>query len=366
MGGPCSPGIGNIALAGCTAFDYWAAVTIGDTQTFQVLIDTGSSTLAVAASDCSNCTGVRPTYSPGSSASDQGVTSSAAYGDQTGWEGEVFKDNVSVASPPGDVRMALAAITWQDNSFFVAESCVLSGTQTNQTQGILGMAFAQATFSNTDAFMDKLASTSLITNNAFAVQLCDIGGSLWIGGYDPTYLSSIPQFTPLVSDEGLYGVSMTDLQVNGTSLGYSTNDFGVVTVDTGTSIGLFPTPVFNALSSALAKSTAYKQYFGSNFLTGTNCVSQPTLTRAQVDAVLPTLTMMFPTAGSSSTFTLALPASQSYLQVYQDTSGTVFYCPGAASADITILGGSFMHGLVTIFDRGNSQLGFAFSDVCDT
>src|SRR5579862_1690201 len=60
-------GLVTIPLGGCIP-EYTAEVTIGGKQVFNLVVDTGSTTLGVASNTCSNCTGIKPLYTPGVSA----------------------------------------------------------------------------------------------------------------------------------------------------------------------------------------------------------------------------------------------------------------------------------------------------------
>ncbi|RZJ13778.1 MAG: hypothetical protein EOP39_00005 [Rubrivivax sp.] len=59
--GPCAESLAALPLTGCSISEYTAPVRIGD-QSFDLLLDTGSSTTAVAAGACANCTNITPRY----------------------------------------------------------------------------------------------------------------------------------------------------------------------------------------------------------------------------------------------------------------------------------------------------------------
>src|SRR3984957_17514288 len=71
-------------LSACSADVYSVGVTVG-MQTFQVIVDTGSSTLGVAASTCANCN-VTPEYTPGSTAVNENMATSIQYASGS-WSG---------------------------------------------------------------------------------------------------------------------------------------------------------------------------------------------------------------------------------------------------------------------------------------
>src|SRR5262249_27164248 len=70
----------DIPLTGLDGLSYMLALTVGS-QAFDTIIDTGSTTTAVASTTCSSCGRVSPLYDPGASGSDEGRSTSSVYGD---------------------------------------------------------------------------------------------------------------------------------------------------------------------------------------------------------------------------------------------------------------------------------------------
>src|SRR5580692_5233729 len=54
-------------------------------RTFLVMLDTGSTDVAIAGSACASCTGVSPRYAPGPSAVDTHMTDTNEYAYGNGW-----------------------------------------------------------------------------------------------------------------------------------------------------------------------------------------------------------------------------------------------------------------------------------------
>src|SRR5262245_13569771 len=111
----------SVALTGCAQSGYVAPVIIGS-QTIGLIVDSGSTTLGVAATACAGCAGagVSPLYTPGASATDVGLTTGETFGDGASWSGTVFRDEVSLATNP--VLLPLVAIATQQK-FFGAAAC---------------------------------------------------------------------------------------------------------------------------------------------------------------------------------------------------------------------------------------------------
>src|SRR5262249_24138147 len=177
-------------------------------------------------------------------------------------------------------------------------------------------------------YLDTLESTSA-RGDVFGVQLCGSGGRLWLGGYDPAFTTAAPAFTPTVATSPFYAVTLSDVLVGGTSLGVGASSFGTTLVDIGTTALVLPDAAFSPLAPPVVSDPVLHHNFGAaSFFDGMPCILSPQgLAKAQLDAMLPTLALAFPsTAGA--TVTLELPATESYLLQQDDTQGNAYYCPG--------------------------------------
>lgn len=125
------------------------------------------------------------------------------------------------------------------------------------------------------------------------------------------------------------------------------------------------TAVFNALASTVGAQAVFQQHFGgAAWFSGTSCNTPANhLTKAQLDPALPPLTLVFPAVGGGS-FSVQLPATDSYLLPQDDALGNAYYCPGIEPGSLTIFGANAMHTLITIFDRQRSEIGFAPQQGC--
>jgi hypothetical protein len=340
-----------------------APVTIGS-QTFGLIVDSGSTTLGVAGSGCKGCAGagVSPLYTAGPSATDVGLTTGETFGDGSSWSGTVFRDEVSLGT--SSVMLPLVAIATQ-HKFFGAAACDFVAVP-DAYQGILGLGGAALAVPGTGSYLDTLESTSTL-GDAFAVQLCGSGGHLWLGGYDPAFAAAAPVFTPTVGTSPFYAVVLSDVLVGGASLGIEAAVFGTTLVDIGTTALLLPDAAFSALATAVAAKPVFQQNFGAaSFFDGASCILPPQgLTKAQLDAMLPTLTLAFPSR-TGTTITVELPATESYLLQQDDTEGNAYYCPGIERAGSlpTIIGANALHTVLTIFDRQHGEIGFAPQQGC--
>jgi hypothetical protein len=358
------PGVVTVPLSGCIPI-YTAPVTIGaGGPSFDLVLDTGSTTLAVASSACTDCTGVSPLYAPGSSAVNENTAVSSTYGGGATWSGGVYDDTVSLGTPATSASVRLAAIDSQKQFFTGSFHCGHSGTSYS-TEGILGLARAPDAVTGTDGFFDQLLGSNPSMANVFAVELCDTGGTLWLGGYDPAALTGAPAYTPLPpspADTVFYAVDLEELTVPGTSVVVPTTDYAQSIIDTGTSLFLLQPAAFSAITKAIASDTGFQSVLGSAassfFGDATSCVNL-SQTKAEIDAALPPLTLVF---GTDPKISVTATATESYLVPY----GQGAWCPtlqsNAPSSSIplaSVIGSPMLRSNVVIFDRTGMQVGFA-------
>jgi len=364
----------DVPLTGCSAAAYAAPVTIGS-QTFALELDTGSTTLAVAASTCATC-GVAPEYTPGAGATDEHQPVDADYGagadaGSSGWSAEIYSDRISLGD--ASATMTFGAIEAQSQFFYFAKC----GTAGFDFQGIVGFAPAMDALSGTEGFFDQVVA-SQSRPNVFATELCDPNGHLWLGGYDPAYVTAPPQFTPFTSSvysSYSYVVDLERVEVNGvavdvTSPAYTYTD---TILDTGNSEGFLPPEAFAMVANAITASAGFRAAFGADaggpdagasfFSENGNC-GTTTLTKAELDATLPALTLVF---GSTSPISVPAVATEAYLVPYPDGVWCPALFPLAPDAGypfIASIGAPLLRSNVVIFDREMRRIGFAPHTPC--
>lgn len=362
----------TIPLTGCSIVGYLVPVTVGGVQNFELTLDTGSSTTAIAGSSCPSCTdaGVTPEFLADSSTLDGGMVVRATYGDGSGWSGYTVTDQIELDPAAPAVSTVFVDITKQ-RRFFQPYDCTGNMVSTVPQQGILGMGPPDLLDGMTQDFFNQFVGASMLPNS-FSVQLCPEGnGNLWLGGYDPSYMAGRPQFTSIPNGNEYWEVTAS-MTFEGMEL--ATNSDSIV--DTGTSINILPTAVYNAIVSGLKGNTALTQLFGStayNDLFGSmggcdNTVAGQSL--RDVNAALPSMQVTFQASDGSGPFTLDVPATGSYLTVIVQ-GGVNYYCAGIADsgqelmdANQALLGDLFLSSFITVFDIANNRIGFAPEIAC--
>jgi hypothetical protein len=365
------------ALSGCPFSDFTVPISIGGTS-FSLIADTGSSTLAIAGSSCSTCSGVSPLWKSTSTSTNTGYSSSGEYGDNSGWLGTVWADTVSFASTSYNSQINLVVINSQSTNghdanggtdaqagpFFTTDACqddtvVQRNSITNQ--GIVGLAFDALATAHTNGITQALMKNYPSLNSTFAIQVCEHSGNMWLGGYDPTTIQGNLYWTSLVSPGQYYSVTPAYAFIGNTQLNVNANSWGNSgnIVDSGTTLMDLPTDVYNAVVSALNNNAQFNTYFGSSFWTTTTCVTpNGAVSASTLKSQLPTFTVQF-----SDNLIVTMDGVGSYLMPC-DGSYTS-YAPGISYTSSTgIFGWSFMNQFVVVHDLANMRIGFGVTSQC--
>ena len=351
--GPPPQGVYAVPLGTPTGQDqgfFYTAPFTAAGATFQLDLDSGSTTTGVAGMSCTTCTGLSPLYTPGAGATDTHKTASTQYADGSGWGGEIFSDMVGLGAGSPNVAVKFVSITSQQGGFFA------SG---NEYQGILGMGPDALLENNTTSYFDAVTAAGV--TKAMAFELCPTNGTMWLGGFDPAHAEGAMQYTPLLTtgvNKDFYSVNMTDMGIGGTSLGFTSSTFDNPIVDTGTSLFYVPTTVQTALINAVNASAGFQALFSGQTLSADGCVTASAgTTDAMVDAMLPEMSMSFAKAGGGN-ITVSAKATVSYLY----NGGMNMYCldiEGGGENGNATMGDTILRAFVTVVDVQNKQIGFA-------
>lgn len=351
-------GLFTIPLTTPTGDDAGAIYNVAFTAsgtTFSVTIDTGSTTAAIAGSNCSGCSGVSPLYALGAGARQTGGSDSESYEDGTGWGGSIVDDGVTFGGGLPAEPLKFVDITSSQDFF-----------DGNEYQGIVGMATDGLLDPGETAYYTTLVQAGMTPVQAY--ELCPTGGTLWFGGFDATHTTGALQTAALLGGSAdnsvYYAVDMTAMALGSADLGATESSLDGPVVDTGTSLMYIPTPAETAFLADLNASASFKALFPKQTIDETDngqCVNAATgTTDTMVDDMLPPLKLTI--TGTSGPFTLSLPAL-SYL--YNGGGGQ--YClgmfDGGDDGDAT-LGDVFMTAFVTVIDTGHETIGFAPTATC--
>lgn len=354
------PRIQPLYLKGCSSQDYSAIANLGvgkGKQSLRLIVDSGSTTLAVASNKCRDCN-VQPTYTLVSGSTDN-IAVEAHYGSGQ-WRGVIVEDRVALGFAPG-VSMRFGDILAQED-FFRSTNCTYGARAPSISQGIVGVGPADLILPGTASYFFSILPN--VSTPTFAVALCDIDGYLHLGTTPIESAAAPPFFTPMVPSY-YYSVSIADLEVGSQPLGGTYDDFGPVVVDTGTSAIILPPNAYTAFTQAVA--TATDNALPVSFFDSGECATLPPGTNiAELNSELPSLGFAFfnPATPDEPTW-LSLPATNSYLLLEADPQKNLVACAGVVNSGPkypqTILGNTIMRNMLTIFDIANGQVGFAMT-----
>jgi hypothetical protein len=349
-----SPLVGVLPLEGTNNCDYAGPVTIGG-QEFWMIMDTGSTVMAVATPTCCGDL-VSATY--------QGPMENSQVSDNYGsgyWKGLVARGEVSMGGI-GPFETVFAGMTEQAH---LVGTCAVNGIQANM-QGILGLGYPSS--SRPKSILDIMCENGM--PNGFAIQLCGYQpvpnkktGMMWLGGYSTKWTTGDMQYAKIVA-KSLYSVNVIGFSVGGQAFtGMSNINSPKSIVDTGTTDVIFNSLAnYNAFLNGLYNSDivigltsdAQKQSF---WYSGT-CESVTLNLAHPLEITLESdtggvTTIPFPWRNIFS------PCSTGTIRFLGSAFG---YTDGSLG---TILGATLLEGYVVFFDRGApSRIGFAPGQNC--
>ncbi|KAJ7258380.1 putative aspartic protease [Mycena haematopus] len=311
---------------------YVAATKVG-TQTFELIVDTGSSNTWVGS-------GTR--YTPGSTATNTKKSFSVSYGSGT-VSGTEYTDTVVVGG---------LTITKQS----IGDGTTSSGFE--GVDGIIGFGpvdLTEDTVSGSTTVatvLNNLASQGTISTQVLGVSFApesgsdddDTNGELTLGGTDSTKFSGSITYVAKTTASlytDYWGITVSSITYNGASIGGSASAI----VDTGTTLIYIPTAAYNSFLKASGGKTD----------SSTGLASWTTLPKAN---------FAFTIGGVSFSLTpsqFTIPQAQ--YSVWGLSTGK-FYgwiaAGGTSAADLNfIIGQKFLENYYSVFDTTNNRVGFA-------
>ncbi|KAJ7621072.1 putative cathepsin E [Roridomyces roridus] len=291
--------------------------TVVGSQTFNLIVDTGSSNTWV---------GANTKYTPGSTSQSTGQTVSVTYGSGHGNE---YIDLVSIG---GEAVKQSIGVATSSNGF-------------GGLDGILGLGPEGLTQNTLPTFMQNLLSQGKISTNVLGVSFAPLSGSasqasngeLTFGGVDSSRYTGSITFTNAIAP--YWGVSPNQFKIGSVSLLGSASGI----VDTGTTLIYIPSFVF------------------TEFLLGTGGRSDSSTGLVKYRKK-PSANFSFVIGGT--TYTLApdqylVPAAQ--YGNFGLTSGAFYavVADGGVQSPNMILGMSFLEYYYSVYDSTNNRIGLA-------
>ncbi|KAH9001074.1 acid protease [Lactarius akahatsu] len=241
-------------------FSYFAQVNVGTpAQSFNLILDTGSSDLWFATTVCASCPSGTPEFDPSKSTSLQTGTDpiSLKYGSGSA-AGIIARDTITMG--PFTV----------DQQIFVAVTDITSGLIKGALAGIMGLAFQGIASTDALPFWQALVNDNLFPNPEFSFFITrfvddasakdeEPGGVLTLGGTNTTlYQGDIDfrSFTSPIKGGSFWLQTVTGVTVNGKSVSLPSGDLAVAAIDTGTTLIGGPTAAVNAVWAAVPGAVA--------------------------------------------------------------------------------------------------------------
>lgn len=345
--------------------EYFVRVGVGSPpQYFDFQVDTGSTDLLVYGSGCDGCPTDADPFNPNASSTAKPVPCSSmkymcdqktcydgawcpfddAYGDGSDVTGFVLEDTITLGGV-GAASVSIGVIEHSSARF-----------EPTGVDGIFGLATpATSAWASESPLIEWLQQNGLY--KAFGMCLQSNGGSFSLGLNAHSNPDII--WTPTVKNQGeiiYYPVSLTDLKLNGKSLGINSTllngQYGAL-VDSGTTLMLFPSAVYSKIKASIqATCSSYKLPGVCGVAAGKSifdgyCYSMSAQDRAR----FPSLTLNV--AGSSADLTVT---NEQYLIAQNSTtSADVVWCFGIEGSppgeNLTILGDTFMRAFFVVFDQ---------------
>jgi cathepsin D len=318
---------------------YYGPIQLGTPgQDFNVVFDTGSSNLWIPSETCP-WTNIpcdlhnRYDSTKSSTYVANGTSFSIQYGtgSMTGFLSQDIL-NIGGLLVKGQV---FAEATGEPGITFIAA----------QFDGILGFAFETISVNHVVPVWYNILAQSLVSTPVFSFWLANdgsgtSGGELFLGGTDPKYYTGSISWVPVTS-QTYWQFTMDDFRVGGNSTGGCVKCRAIA--DSGTSLIAGPTSVINQLNARL----------GALPLNG-----EGIFLNCPVLSTLPIIELVI--AGKS----FSLTPDQYVVQVSlfgQTTciSGFVGLDIPAPVGPLWIVGDVFMRAYYTVFDFGNSRVGYA-------
>lgn len=317
------------------------AISVGTPpQNFTVIFDTGSSDLLLPSTSCNSTCDGHSLYDPSQSATSASLNKSfsLSYGGGSTATGELYSDNVLIGGYEAKNQTLGAAVSYS------------AGFQmpTFDADGLLGLGFPQISVYGQPPVFQTLISDGALTQSLFGVALSSVPGKseLMIGAADTGMYNQSSMVFTSVSLQAYWqipmdGLTRPGLNNSGEVVIANKTSYAQAIIDTGTTLII------------TSDANAQKYYAG---VPGAEIVSSLgsgvwSVPCDSIGSILPTISFggrAFTV--SSSTFNLG--------KVSDNSTNCVAGLAGGGS-DYWVIGDVFLQNVYTVFDVGNSRVGFA-------
>ncbi|KAG2074048.1 acid protease [Suillus decipiens] len=240
---------------------YSAVVSIGTPpQSFDVVLDTGSSDLWVATSSCTYC------ESPNSCtncASTQFTTSKSSTFESSSSSLQITYGSGAVQGDPAKDTVTFGGFTVTQQEF-LAVSEITSGLLDSVLSGIMGLGFNTISALNATPFWQALYNANQLSQPLFSFYLeryindasmdTAPGGTLTLGGTNSSLYQGSIEYLSLAGSPSYWLLNVNSLSVQGKTV--SVGSSSLAAIDTGTTLIAAPSAVTTDIWAAVPGSIA--------------------------------------------------------------------------------------------------------------
>ncbi|KAH3744445.1 pepsin A precursor [Pelomyxa schiedti] len=356
--------------------EYFAEISIGTpAQDFRVQIDTGSANLLLPSTDCVTTSGQECPYTtnlynysassdsslwPCTETCDSGCLDvngqdacqiHVSYGDAASVYAYVVNDSMRISNfDPTQVSLGVAV---KERGNFASD----------EVDGILGLAYEAISVDGIPGVFETLVAAGL--KDEFSICLSPLGGLLVLGGSTGTYTGQFT-FTP-ITQEDYYHVELLSIWIADFSI--PSQSVGDAIVDSGTSLLLLASTLYDKMVQTLQLNYC-SSTFSLTGLCGKTNIFDPNVCWYFSDRTLseyPNIVFRMPDANNLDSEISLVLKPENYFVSTRDNRGSacLYFGIHSSGSNVTVLGDVFLSPFTTLFDRANSQIGFAPVTNCD-
>ncbi|KAI0081991.1 acid protease [Panus rudis PR-1116 ss-1] len=338
-----------------TDSSYLGTVSIGTPpQQFNVVLDTGSSDLWVAANGCQNCDPVTPTFDPTKSSTIARTTTASGES-----QVDIHYGSGQVAGIVADDVVSMGGFTNQNQTMLVATQ-LSQGLLDGDASGIMGLAFQALASTESTPFWQTLLNDNQLASPEMAFWLTreldnpnaqedEFGGEFTLGGTNTSLFTGDIEFInmPQQRQNTFWLLTMTAVTVQGQQVSIPTGNAALSAIDTGTTLIGGPSAGVKAIYAAIPGSQALSGSLAGFF-------SYPCTTQIQVSMSFGG--KLWPIDPADMNLG-RIPSGQCLGGIFDLTQGSDVGSGGGNPS--WVVGGTFLKNVYSVYRADPPSIGFA-------
>jgi len=311
-------------------------------QTFTVVFDTGSFSLEIPGTSCSTCVNQnRFDGTKSSKFTDQRRTSTITFGTGVGVD-PVIGNNYQLTLDQVEDVVSVGGLSAGKIEFFL----ITKQTPTfnpDPFDGIMGLGL------QTGSFFQSLVDQGLPSLFSLFLTPKSVGSAeLTLGGIDTSKFSGTPTFVPVTGAGSFWELTSSQVAVNGKTSSTLKKTQSII-FDSGTSNLVFPQSITEAIYALISPNIKANPAEAGTY--GIPC--------SQVSSLPAVIDFTFTTTGGQP-FNLTIPSSELSVGPFHSNASLCQTLINAMSGT-SIIGGSLLKHYYSVWDVGNSRMGFVKS-----